>query len=202
MKENLSQTSVEPLLNYFERLIPLNKEEKELVTKNFHSRLYRKRQYVLQEGNICTQLNFVVRGCLRMYKIDEQGATHVLQFAVENYWINDLGSFHSEKPSELNIDALDDTMVLQINRNDLVSLYLQASKFDRIFRVLIERSFVNLEKRLLQNISSTAEDRYQAFLDTYPHLINRLSQTQIASFLGITPEFLSRLRKKASKSKS
>ena len=201
MKENLSQTSVEPLLNYFERLIPLNKEEKELVTKSFHSRLYRKRQYVLQEGNICTQLNFVVRGCLRMYKIDEQGATHVLQFAVENYWINDLGSFHSEKPSELNIDALDDTMVLQINRNDLVSLYLQASKFDRIFRVLIENSFINLQKRLLQNISSTAEQRYQAFLDTYPHLVNRLSQTQIASFLGITPEFLSRLRNKVSKSK-
>jgi len=201
MKENLSQTSVEPLLNYFERLIPLNKEEKELVTKNFHSRLYRKRQYVLQEGNICSQLNFVVRGCLRMYKIDEQGATHVLQFAVENYWINDLGSFHSEKPSELNIDALDDTMVLQINRNDLVSLYLQASKFDRIFRVLIENSFINLQKRLLQNISSTAEQRYQAFLDTYPHLVNRLSQTQIASFLGITPEFLSRLRNKVSKSK-
>ena len=201
MKGNLSQTSVEPLLNYFERLIPLSKEEKELVTQNFHSRLYRKRQYVLQEGNICTQLNFVVRGCLRMYKIDEQGATHVLQFAVENYWINDLGSFHSEKPSELNIDALDDTMVLQINRNDLVSLYLQASKFDRIFRVLIENSFINLQKRLLQNISSTAEQRYQAFLDTYPHLVNRLSQTQIASFLGITPEFLSRLRNKVSKSK-
>ena len=202
MKENLPQASIEPLLSYFDRLIPLNNEEKELVTQNFHPRLYRKRQFVLQEGNVCAQLNFVVRGCLRMYKIDEQGATHILQFAPENYWINDIGSFHSEKPSELNIDALDDTMVLQVNRNDLVSIYLKASKFDRIFRVLIENSFVNLQKRLLQNISSTAEERYQAFLDTYPHLVNRLSQTQIASFLGITPEFLSRLRNKASKSKS
>ena len=202
MKENLPQTSIEPLLSYFDRLLPLNNEEKELVTQNFHPRLYRKRQFVLQEGNICNQLNFVVRGCLRMYKIDEQGATHILQFAPENYWINDIGSFHSQKPSELNIDALDDTMVLQVNRNDLVTIYLQASKFDRIFRVLIENSFVNLQKRLLQNISSTAEERYRSFLDTYPHLVNRLSQTQIASFLGITPEFLSRLRNKASKSKS
>lgn len=202
MKESLSQAAIEPLLNYFESLIPLNKEEKEMVTKSFHPRLYRKRQYVLQEGNICTQLNFVVRGCLRMYKIDEQGATHILQFAVENYWINDLGSFHSEKPSELNIDALDDTMVLQINHNDLISLYKQAPKFDRIFRVLIENSLVSLQKRLLQNISSTAEERYQSFLETYPHLVNRLSQSQIASFLGITPEFLSRLRNKLSKSKS
>ena len=202
MKGNLPQTSIEPLLTYFDRLLPLNNEEKELVTQYFHPRLYRKRQFVLQEGNICTQLHFVVRGCLRMYKIDEQGATHILQFAAENYWINDIGSFYSGKPSELNIDALDDTMVLQINRNDLVSIYTQASKFDRIFRVLIENSFVNLQKRLLQNISSTAEERYQGFLDTYPHLVNRLSQTQIASFLGITPEFLSRLRNKASKSKS
>lgn len=202
MKENLSQASIEPLLNYFERLIPLNKEEKELVTQSFHPRLYRKRQYLLQEGNTCTHLNFVVRGCLRMYKIDEQGTTHILQFAAENYWINDLGSFHSDKPSQLNIDALDDTMVLQINRNDLISLFTQAPKFDRIFRVLIENSYVSLQKRLLQNISSTAEERYQAFFDTYPHLVNRLSQTQIASFLGITPEFLSRLRNKLSKPKS
>jgi CRP-like cAMP-binding protein len=202
MKENLAEASIEPLLNYFERLIPLNKEEKGLVTQNFHPRLYRKRQYVLQEGNICIQLNFVVRGCLRMYKINEQGATHILQFAAENYWINDLGSFHSEKASELNIDALDDTMVLQINHSDLISLYKQASKFDRIFRILIENSFVSLQKRLLQNISSTAEERYQSFLETYPHLANRLPQTQIASFLGITPEFLSRLRNKLSKAKS
>jgi CRP-like cAMP-binding protein len=202
MKENLSQASIEPLLNYFDRLIPLNKDEKELVTEKFHPRLYRKRQFVLQEGDICTQFNFVVRGCLRMYKIDEQGAIHILQFATENYWIMDLGSFHGEKPSELNMDAIEDTMVLQISRNDLISLYMQAPKFDRIFRVLIENSFVGLQKRLLQNISSTAEERYQSFLDTYPHLVNRLSQTQVASFLGITPEFLSRLRNKLSKSKS
>jgi CRP-like cAMP-binding protein len=202
MKENLSQASVEPLLNYFERLIPLNREEKELVTEKFHPRLFRKRQYALQEGDVCTQFYFIVRGCMRMYKIDEKGSVHILQFAAENYWIIYLGSFHKEKPSELNIDALEDTMVLQISRSDLISLYLQAPKFDRIFRVLIENSFVRLQERLLQNISSTAEDRYHSFLETYPHLVNRLSQTQIAAFLGITPEFLSRLRNKLSKAKS
>ena len=200
MKENLSEASIEPLLSYFDHLIPLNKEEKELVTQKFRPRLYRKKQYVLQEGDVCMQMNFVVRGCLRMYKIDEKGGTHILQIAAENNWIADLGSFHTEKYSELNIDALEDTMVLKINRNDLISLYLQAPKFDRIFRVLIENSYVSLQKRLLQTISSTAEDRYQYFIDTYPHLVNRLPQTQIASFLGITPEFLSRLRNKRSKS--
>lgn len=199
MKENLPQAAAEPLLSYFDRLITLNKDEKKLVAEKFHSRLFRKRQYVLQEGDVCTQFYFVVRGCLRMYKIDEKGSTHILQFAAENYWIVDLGSFHGVKPSVLNIDALEDTVVLQINRDDLISLYIKAPKFDRIFRVLLENSFVRLQERLLQNISSTAEDRYHTFLEIYPHLLNRLSQVQIAAFLGITPEFLSRLRAKRSK---
>jgi CRP/FNR family transcriptional regulator, anaerobic regulatory protein len=199
MKKSLPQASIEPLLSYFDRLLPLNAEEKELVRTKFQPRLFRKRQYVLQEGDICTQMCFVVRGCLRMYKIDEKGSTHILQFAAEDYWINDLGSFHGVKPSALNIDALEDTVVLQISRDDLISLYLQAPKFDRIFRVLIENSYVRLQERLLQNISSTAEDRYQSFLNVYPHLVNRLAQVQIAAFLGITPEFLSRLRNRLSK---
>jgi CRP-like cAMP-binding protein len=198
-KEEQLETNIDPLLDYFNKLIPLSSEEKRLVTGLFKPRLYRKRQYILQEGDVCTQLYFVVRGCLRMYKIDEKGSTHVLQFATENYWINDLGSFHGVKPSALSIDALEDTVVLQISRDDLISLYMQASKFDRIFRVLLENTFIRLQERLLQNISSTAEDRYQSFLELYPHLINRLSQVQIAAFLGITPEFLSRLRNKRSK---
>ena len=200
MKENLSQASIEPLLSYFNHLISLNKLEKELVIEKFRPRLYRKKQYVLQEGDICMQMNFVVRGCLRMYKIDDKGGTHILQFAAENNWITDLGSFYTEKPSELTIDALEDTMLLVIGHDDLITLYTQAPKFHRIFRVLIENSYVSLQKRLLLTISSVAEDRYQYFIDTYPHLANRLPQTQIASFLGITPEFLSRLRNKRSKS--
>jgi CRP-like cAMP-binding protein len=202
MKENLNQTSIEPLLEYFDRLLPLDEEEKKLVIERFHPRLYRKRQYVLQEGDICSHLSFVVRGCLRMYQVDEKGVEHIIQFASENYWINDLGSFHGQRPSLLIIDALEDTVVLQINRDDLVSLYLQAPKFNRIFRVLLENNFVRLQERLLQNISSTAEDRYQSFLNIYPHLVNRVSQVHIASFLGMTPEFLSRLRNKRTKSKS
>lgn len=202
MKEDLVQASVEPLINYFNKLIPLNKEECLLVTELFKSRLYRRKQYVLQEGDLCNQFNFVIRGCLRMYKIDEKGNTHILQFAPENWWINDIGSFHKRTPSELNIDALEDTMVLQISHENLIRLYTSAPKFDRIFRVLIENSYVALQDRLLQNISSTAEERYLSFMKVYAHLSNRLPQTQIASFLGITPEFLSRMRNRLVKAKS
>lgn len=120
MKENTGQASVEPLIDYFNQRIPLNAEERLLVTELFKPRLYRKKQYVLQAGDHCTHFNFVVRGCLRMYKVDEKGHTHIIQFAAENWWINDIGSFHKKQPSELNIDALEDTMLLQITREDLV----------------------------------------------------------------------------------
>lgn len=199
MKPEGTESSPEPLLAYFDKLIPLNVEEKELVRAKFHPRLFRKRQYLLQEGDICTQLYFVVRGCVRLYKTAEDGNIHILQFAAENNWVNDLGSFHQVIRSALNIDALEDTVVLQISHDNLISLYLQSPKFDRIFRVLLENSYIRLQQRLLQNISSTAEERYHTFLEIYPYLMNRLSQVQIASFLGITPEFLSRLRNRLSK---
>lgn len=197
--DDIIQSQVEPLLHYFQELMPLNNEEKQLVIELFKPRLYRKRQYVLQEGDVCNHFNFIVRGCLRLYKIDDKGLTHILQFAAENGWLSDIGSFHERKPSDLNIDALEESMVLQISHENLLFLYTHAPKFDRIFRVLIENSFVSLQKRLLQNISSTAESRYLSFLESYAQLTNRLPQTQIASYLGITPEFLSRLRNKQAK---
>jgi CRP-like cAMP-binding protein len=202
MQQKPIQSSTEPLIDYFNSLIPLNNEECQLVRELFKSRLYRKKQYVLQENDVCNQFNFVVRGCLRMYKVDEKGSTHIIQFASENWWMVDIGSFHQKKSSDLSIDALEDTMVLQISYENLIKLYTSAPKFDRIFRVLIENSFVKLQNRLLQNISSTAEERYLSFMETYSHLSNRLPQTQIASFLGITPEFLSKLRSKIIKTKS
>lgn len=195
-KDELIQVQLQPLLDYFQKLIPLNTMEKVLVSSLFKPRLYRKRQYVLQEGDVCNHFNFVVRGCLRLYKVDDKGNTHIINFAAENWWMSEIGSFHSRKPSEMNIDALEDTIVLQISYEDLISLYKQAPKFDKIFRVLIENSYVSLQKRMLQNISSTAEDRYLSFIQNYPHLNNRLPQNQIAAFLGITAEFLSRLRNK------
>ncbi|GAB3221057.1 Crp/Fnr family transcriptional regulator [Algoriphagus aestuariicola] len=197
--DQFEQSQIQPLLDYFQQLIPLDSKEKQLVLELFKPRLYRRRQFVLQEGDVCNQFNFIVRGCLRMYKIDEKGNTHILQFASENWWLTNIGSFHDRTPSELEIDAIEDTVVLQINHENLLSLYINAPKFDRIFRVLIEKSFVSTQKRLLQTISSTAEERYNSFLASYSHLNNRLPQTQIASFLGISPEFLSRLRNKQAK---
>ncbi|MBX2956172.1 MAG: Crp/Fnr family transcriptional regulator [Cyclobacteriaceae bacterium] len=192
-------TSVQPLLDYFNGLIPLNQEERELVRSKFHSHLFLKKQFVLQHGAVCEYFDFVVRGCLRLFKVDETGVFHILQFATENYWMLDLTSFHKRTKSVLNIDALEDTVVLRITYDDLIDLYVRAPKFDRIFRVLLENHFMQQQERIGQLFSSTAEERYQSFLETYPHLQNRLSQVQIAAYLGVTPEFLSRIRSRMAK---
>ena len=199
MKQDTTTTSVQSLLEYFNRLIPLKEDEKNLVKAKFHPHLFLKKQFALQHGDVCQYFDFVVRGCLRLYKVDNDGVYHILQFATENYWILDLASFHKKIPATLNIDALEDTVVLRIMHADLIDLYIKAPKFDRIFRVLLENHFMQQQERIGQLFSSTTEERYQSFIDNYPHLLNRLSQVQIAAYLGVTPEFLSRIRSRMAK---
>ena len=135
-----------------------------------------------------------------MYMVDDKGKEHNLQFAIENWWIGDIGSFHSEEPSKLYIEALENSVILQIKKQDQLRLFVEYPKFNRIFRVMTENAFVNAQRRILRNISSTAEERYLDFLRRYPHLFNRISNVQIASYLGVTPEFLSTIRKRLAKS--
>jgi CRP-like cAMP-binding protein len=127
--------------------------------------------------------------------VDQGGKAHNLLFAVENEWMTDLASFYAEQPSQVYIEAVEPTTVLQIRHDDLLGLFTRYHKFDRNFRILVERAYIALQDRLLQNISATAEERYQNFLTQYPHWARRLPNTQIASYLGITPEFLSKIRK-------
>ena len=150
---------------------------------------------ILQEGFVCKHYTFVVKGCFKMYGIDNKGTEHNIQFAAENDWITDIGSFHSSKPSKLFLEAIEPSVILQIEKNDLYFLYLSIPKLDRIFKVIIENKYVELQNHVLQNISSTAQERYLTFLEQYPILALRLPNTQIASYLGITPEFLSKIRK-------
>ncbi len=187
--------NIQPLIEHFATYLPLSQEEIEEVKNRFHEKRVRRRQSILQEGEICKQYTFVVEGCLKMYKVDGQGKEHNLQFAVENEWIADIGSFHAEKPSELYIEALEQSIILQIDKPDLLYFYTSYPKFNRNFRVLIENAFVDLQKRVLHNISSTAEERYLDFLENSPELFNRISNIQIASYIGVTPEFLSKIRK-------
>lgn len=194
MNDSSAKSPIAPLIDYFQNMLPLTNEEVELLREKFQPRLYRKRQFILQEGDVCNVFNFVVSGCVRMYKMDESGAQHIVQFAIENWWICDMGSFYSMQPSELSIEASEDTTVLQIKYDDVIDLYIRAPKFNQLFRVLVERNLIGIQQRLLQTISTDARVRYESFLKQYPDLANRVPNTHIASYLGITPEFLSKIR--------
>ena len=191
---------IESLISYFDNHLTLTDEEKQAVRKSFFDKRVKRRQLILQEGDVCRLNTFVVEGCFRMYVLDDNGKEHNLQFAIENWWIGDIASFHSEEPSRLNIEAIEDSIILQIKKDDQLRLFVDYPKFNRIYRVFTENALVSYQRRVLQNISSTAEERYVDFMNRYPDFFNRISNVQIASFLGITPEFLSTIRKKLPKS--
>ena len=188
------------LIEYFNRILPLNEKEIVMVKEVFKERRVRKRQFILQEGEICKQNTYVLEGCFRMYLVDPNGKEHNLQFAIENWWIGDIGSFHNNTPSKLNVEAIENSIILQVSKEDQLKLFTEYPKFNQIFRVLAENAMVGLQRRVLQNISSTAEERYLDFLERHSNLFNRISNVQIASYLGVTPEFHSTIRNKIAKS--
>lgn len=190
---------MQALITHFQHYLPLSEEEIRLIESKVTQRNVKRRQMILQEGFVCKYYSFVVAGCFRMYGLDDKGYEHNIQFAAEGDWISDMGSFHSQKPSKLFIEAIEPAEIIQIEQQELYFLYRNIPKLDRIFKVLIENKFVELQNRVLQTFSSTAQERYLSFLEQYPHLSNRLPNTQIASYLGITPEFLSKVRKDLSK---
>ncbi len=187
--------TIEKLFANFDNYIPLNEEEREDLSKRVVERKIKRRQFILQEEDICKHYTFVAEGCFKKFQVDQKGTEHNLQFIAENDWIMEIDSFYNEKPSRVFIEAIEPSVIFQITKPDLIELFMSNPKFNRNFRVIIENRFVELENRVLQAISSTAEERYLTFLNQYPKLSQRLPNTQIASYLGITPEFLSKIRK-------
>ena len=183
----------------FDRYLALDAAERRALVERSRVRRLKKRGFILQEGEVCRHYTYVVEGCLRMFEMDAKGAEHNLQFAQENEWIVDIGSFHAEKPSSLFIEALEPSVVVCIEYADLLRLYTEHPKFDRNFRVIIEDQFVELQQRMLRRNASSAEQRYAHFVEQHPALAARVPNVHIASYLGVTPEFLSRLRAKTIK---
>ncbi len=181
--------------------IPLNDADFAACTAFFQPRRIARREFLLQAGEVCRDIAFVGSGCLRYYTIDEKGSEHVIQFAIEGWWIADLYSYHAALPSDAYIDALEDSDLLLLSRENLENLCLSIPAFERFFRLLIQNSFVAHRKRIADSLSHSAEERYLIFLETYPELVHRLPQHQIASWLGITPEALSRIRNKLARKK-
>lgn len=166
----------------------------------FRPRTIRKRQYLLQAGDVARHENFVCKGLLRAFTVDAEGHEHVVMFGLENWWINDLYSFLTQTPATQHIEALEDSEVLQIEKEELEKLYRELPQLNRFFRILLQNAFVANQQRALASISQTAEEQYLGFIRRFPPLDQRVPQNQVASYLGLTPETISRIRKQQSRS--
>ncbi|PCE64175.1 Crp/Fnr family transcriptional regulator [Sediminicola luteus] len=178
------------------RFITLDQVEKEFFLSLFEVKRFNKKEFLLRAGDIARFDYFTNKGCLKIYKIDEKGTEHISMFAIEDWWSGDMASFILQKPSHYYIQALEASEVLQISRSNYDLLFEKIPKFERFYRILYQRSLVSFIERSDQNNSLHAEERYRSFIQKYPSLIHRVSQKNMAAYLGVTPEFLSVLRKK------
>ena len=185
----------ELLQKKFSEIITITEEEFNYCKTLFLPKKLRKRQYLLQEGDVCKYQAFVEKGILRSYTIDDKGHEHILQFAPEGWWIADLYSFLTGELSNFNIEALEDTELLLITRPSWDLLLQKIPKLEHYFRILIQNHLIATQRRLMQSLIESAEEKYIKFMKTYPDCVQRVPQHMIASYLGITRETLSRLRK-------
>lgn len=174
---------------------PLTSEEEVLIQVAFKSKKLRKKQYFLQEGDICKYAGFIVKGAMRQYRVDDKGIEHIVHLFIENYWASDRESTIMLTPSKYNIDAWEDTELLIITRAELLDLMEKIPKLPEVIRLMDERNAIENQRRLNSTISNSAEKRYEEFAENHPKFIQRFPQHLIASFLGITKETLSRIRK-------
>lgn len=180
--------------HFVSRYITLTEEEKELFHSLLKHRKVKKKNFLLQEGEVCDFEAYILKGCIRTYYLDPAGIETILLFAVEDWWVSDLSSFSDRTPSNMFIETLEECELLVIDYNSKNELFNRIPKFERLFRLLVQRSLAVLQQRFYASISQTAEERYLAFLEKYPHIVQRVPQHQIARYIGVSPEFLSKVR--------
>jgi CRP-like cAMP-binding protein len=191
----------EGLLQSINQKIALTSEEQAQLKRYFTPKKLRKKQYLLQEGDVCKYLSFTEKGLLRLYTVDEKGVEHIMQFAMEGWWIVDIYSFLTGEPSGFNIDALEEAELLMISHNNFEEMMNQLPKMERYFRILFQNNIIAKERRLTSSITHDAEEKYHHFVQSHPDLVQRIPLNLIASYLGITPETVSRIRRNPAQKK-
>lgn len=194
-----STTVYQAILTHVQKRVPLTTEEQNRFCKLLSIKVLLPRQYLLRQGQICNHESYVYTGFLRAFHTDSHGVDHTLNFAMEDWWINDFASFFQQSPSSKSIITLTRSVILQISRDDLETLYEDIPIFERFWRILHQQFCVAQDQRILNSISMNGAERYEALLKKYPTIEQHLPQKHIASFLGITPVFLSQIRKSYAK---
>lgn len=188
----------ENIITNITKCITLTEEEQKLFTALLECRVVPKKSILLREGEICKFEGYIQRGCARVYYLNENGFEVTLSFAVEDWWISDIASFHEGRPSKFFIETLEETELYILTPQTKEKLLMAIPKFERVFRLLVQRNLSVTQDRLVNNISQTATERYLEFIKFYPAIPLRVPQYYIASFLGVSPEFVSTIRKRLS----
>ncbi len=181
------------------RFIDLTDLEKQKYISLLKEVNIKKRDFLLQAGDVARYEYFITKGCLKTYSIDEEGKQHISMFGIEDYWTTDMASFISGEPSHFFVEALEDTELLAMPRTKYDLLFQEIPKFERFYRILYQRSLMSYIRRSNLNISMTAEERYIRFMERYPHIVRRIKQKDLAAYIGVTPEFISMIKLKIKK---
>lgn len=189
------------LLQSISKYIHLNTEEENFFLSLLQTKKIKKKQLLVQEGDVSNSTKFVLAGLLRLYSVDKNGLEHIIQFAPAGWWIGDLMSYTKKQPGNLFIEALEDTELIEISRSAMDQLYEQVPKFERFFRIISENALAAYQQRLIASLSLPAKDRFGYFVALYPNLLQQLPQKYIASYIGVTPEFLSKMLNQPASSK-
>ncbi len=191
-----TDNSILQLISHFKEIVVLDDTDIESIVPRLEIKKINRKEYLLQPGQVSRHMRYIAKGSMRVYYIDEKSQEHTLQLGIENWWINDLYSYLSGKTSRMFIQANEPTTLIQISQKNLEILYKEVPKLSDFFRLKMQSAYVALQERTIENMSVDAYTRYNAFIKEYRNLEQRFPQYIIASYLGITPEFLSFLRKK------
>jgi CRP-like cAMP-binding protein len=183
-----------PIIQNIAKHIALTPEEEQLFLSKIETKKYKAKTIILHAGEVCKHSYFVNSGLLRSFNINDNIVEHVLSFACEGWWIGDMYSLLSQKPGNLFIEVLEDAEVVLLSKENQEQLYIEIPKLERFFRILTENSLVAHQERLMDNLSLSAEERFDKFCKRYPTLIQKVPQKQIASYIGVTPEFFSKMK--------
>ncbi len=188
----------EVFFQHFNTKVPLSADEQSTIKNFLTPKKLRKKQYLLQEGDVCKSVAFVEKGTLRSYTLNDDGGERIIQFALEGWTVSDLFSFLTGEAATYNIDALEDSELVLITRSAHDELLKEMPKYETYTRLQITGAYIAMQRRLTSIISLPLEERYKSFISQYPNIVQRVPQHMIASYMGLTPETLSRVRKKIS----